>query len=69
MALRSFIGSIDPFELTTEEWIQYFKRFQNFHKANKIEDNNQKAALLLKVMGAGTYKLLQNLAAPADVNT
>ena len=51
----------------TEEWIQYFKRFQNFLKANKIEGNEQKTALLLTVMGAGMYKLSQNLAAPADV--
>ena len=61
-----FVGAPEPFDLSKgADWKLYTQRFEHFAKANKIDDD-QKKHLLLALMGAPTYKLLANLAAPTE---
>ena len=58
------IGSIEQFEAGTSDWPSYAARLDQFIAANEIEDP-RKVATLLTVIGSPTFKLLQNLLAPA----
>ena len=61
-----FVGAPEPFDLSKgADWKLYTQRFEHFVKANKVEDD-QKKHLLLALVGAPTYKLLANLAAPTE---
>ena len=58
------IGSIEQFDAGTSGWPSYAARLDQFIAANGIEDP-RKVATLLTVIGSPTFKLLQNLLAPA----
>ncbi len=61
-----FVGAPESFILSKgADWKLYTQRFEHFAKANKVEDDQRKH-LLLALMGAPTYKLLANLAAPTE---
>ncbi len=63
--MTATVGRIDEFDATKEEWTQYVERLEYFFVVNGIAGAEQKRAVLLMVMGATAYKLLQNLIAPA----
>ena len=61
-----FVGAPEPFDLSKgADWKLYTQRFEHFVKANTVEDD-QKKHLLLALVGAPTYKLLANFAAPTE---
>ena len=60
-------GNIESFDANNEEWPQYVERLQYFIEANSITDTDKKCAVFLLVVGPTTYKLLQNLLAPAKL--
>ncbi len=58
-----FIGHMDPFDESAEQWATYIERFEQFVSANDISEEKQ-VAVLLSVMGSSTYGLLRSLIAP-----
>lgn len=58
-----FIGHMDAFDESAEQWATYIERFEQFVAANDIAEEKQ-VAVLLSVMGASTYGLLRSLIAP-----
>ena len=62
--MTSYLGAPEPFNASNDEWQLYVQRFEHFLLANKISDSDEKCHLLLALMGAPTFKLLANLAAP-----
>lgn len=59
----SFVGKIEAFDSTTEDWETYIERVELYFTANDVEEE-KKVATLLSLMGAKTYSLLRNLLAP-----
>ena len=59
-----YLGAPEPFNASNDDWQLYVQRFEHFLLANKISDSDEKCHLLLALMGAPTFKLLANLAAP-----
>lgn len=59
----SFVGKIEAFDSTTEDWETYIERVELYFTANDVEEE-KKVATLLSLMGAKTYILLRNLLAP-----
>ena len=62
--MTSYLGALEPFNASNDEWQLYIQHFEHFLLANKISDSDEKCHLLLALMGAPTFKLLANLAAP-----
>ena len=62
--MTSYLGAPEPFNASNNEWQLYVQRFEHFLLANKISHSDKKCHLLLALMGAPTFKLLANLAAP-----
>lgn len=58
-----FIGQMDAFDESAEQWATYIERFEQFVSANDIADE-KRVAVLLSVMGSSTYGLLRSLIAP-----
>lgn len=54
-----FIGHMDAFDESAEQWATYVERFEHFVSANDIA-NDKRVAVLLSVMGSSTYGLLQS---------
>ena len=52
------------FYLQKEDWISYSEWLQASFAANEIEDGDKKKAILLSVVSAETYQLMQSLVAP-----
>ena len=63
MASWGFIGHIDTFDESVEQWATYVERFEHFVLANEIEED-KRVVVLLSVVGAKTYGLLRSLIAP-----
>ena len=54
-------GSMPPFNPGCEDWRSYVERLDNYFKANKVDDADQKTAILLTVCGSKTYNLVRSL--------
>ena len=65
MATLNAIGTIGPFQPSTEDWKAYTERLELFFVANGIEDAAKSHATLLTVCGPSTYGLIRDLLAPA----
>ena len=61
----SLYGSIGEFVEANESWTQYVERFEQFFKANDINDDGKKAAIFLSTIGPTAYHMLAYLLAPA----
>ena len=57
------IGKIEHFQIG-EDWESYEEHLQQYFKANKITDADQKIAVFLTAVGSHLYKLLRNLVSP-----
>jgi len=62
--LIATLGKTDEFHNSKEDWREYEKCLTQFFLANSIEAAEKKRAVLLSVIGSGTYKLLRNLLSP-----
>ena len=62
--MAGVIGSIGPFDESTEQWGSYTERFEYFVEANGIEDVKL-VPTFLSVMGPKTFNLLRSLVQPA----
>ena len=54
-------GSMKAFNLQAEDWTIYAERLQHYLVVNGVKDAGKKRAILLRVCGAPTYKLLCSL--------
>ena len=63
--MTSYVGALQPFNVSNDEWVLYIQRFEHFILANKIENNDEKCHLLLALVGAPTYKVLASLCTKA----
>ena len=57
-------GTISVFSGSQEIWMTYVERLQQYLAANKIEDADQRRAVLLSVCGPATYRLIRSLVSP-----
>ena len=58
-------GSIGHFDSSTEDWISYSERLEQYFIANDVKEGNKKRAILLSNCGPQTYQLLKSLLTPA----
>ena len=58
------IGKIHPFRPEQDDWNMYVERLDHLFVANGITGADKKRAILLSVIGDGTYKVLSSLLAP-----
>ena len=65
MAATGTLGSVDEFDGTKDDWLQYIERLEHFFAANGIDDAAKKRAVLLSVVGAATYKILRSIVSPS----
>ena len=59
----TIIGSLEPFDPDTDNWLAYTERLEQFFSVNGIADG-KKVVTLLTVIGKKAYDLLRNLLAP-----
>ena len=64
----AYLGTISEFSNTQESWTTYVERLGQYLAANKIEDADQRRAILLSVCGPATYRLIRNLVSPKKPN-
>ena len=64
----AIIGSLEPFDPDTDNWLAYTERLEQFFSVNRIADD-KKVATLLTVIGKKAYDLLRNLLAPEKPST
>ena len=57
-------GQIGEFNSQREDWMSYSERLEEYFIANDIKSAEKKKAILLSVVGADTYQLMQSLIAP-----
>ena len=57
------IGVIGPFDHTTDDWVEYTERIEQYFQANDIRAEKH-VAVLLSAMGGKSYSLLRSLTAP-----
>ncbi|CAL9701112.1 unnamed protein product [Knipowitschia caucasica] len=57
------VGSMDPFDSTTDDWVEYTERVSQYFVANDIAAEKH-VAVLLSAMGGKSYGLLRSLTAP-----
>ena len=58
-------GTISEFFSAQETWAPYIEHLEQYLAANKVEDADQRRAILLSVCGPATYRrLIHNLASP-----
>ena len=62
--LKMNVTVFGEFDGTKEEWTQYVECLKHFFVANDIAYEGKKRAVLLSVVAASTYALLQNLVSP-----
>ena len=62
--MAGVIGSIGPFDESTEQWSSYTERFGYFVAANEIQDDKL-VPIFLSVIGPKTFNLLRSLLQPA----
>ena len=58
-------GTVDEFISAQGDWTSYTERLSLYFAANDVTEAGKQRAILLSVCGAPTYKLIQNLVAPA----
>ena len=69
MATRmSYLRNVGEFNKNKEEWQLYVDRLEQFFAANDIA-NEKKVPLMLSVIGAETYRLLNHSVFPAKPKT
>lgn len=66
--MASYIGKLDAFDSSAEDWSTYIERAEQFFAANEIDDAKL-VPVLLSAMGGKAYSLLRNLTAPAKPAT
>ena len=57
-------GSVGVFDSSQEEWNEYAERLMHYFVANDIVAEEKRRAILLTVVGPGTFRLLKTLASP-----
>ena len=57
-------GTISVFSSSQETWTTHVERLQQYLAANKIEDADQRRAVLLSMCGPATYRLIRSLVSP-----
>ncbi|CAI5694547.1 unnamed protein product [Oreochromis niloticus] len=62
--MAGVIGSIGPFDESTEQWSSYTERFGYFVAANDVQDDKW-VPIFLSVIGPKTFNLLRSLLQPA----
>ena len=60
----AYLGTISEFSSSQESWMAYVERLVQYLATNKIEDADQRRAILLSVCGPATYRLIRNLVSP-----
>ncbi len=60
----SFVGSMEQFDPSEEDWPRYVSRFEQFLLVNDVTAAKKKVALLVTTMGPKTYRLLEGLVLP-----
>ena len=58
-----YIGRLDAFDSSTEDWNTYIERLEQFFAANEVEEDKY-VPVLLSAMGGKAYSLLRSLTAP-----
>ena len=58
-------GSLSEYESSQGTWSEYIERLELYFEANDVDSAEKKRAILLNACGAGMYKLIRSLAAPA----
>ena len=61
----SLLGTLEKFELQTDNWLEYVERIEQYFIANAIDEADKKRGILLTVIGSETYSLLRSLISPA----
>lgn len=61
--MAGYIGKIDAFDSTADDWIMYIERLEQYFTVNDIANEKQVPALL-SAMGGKAYSLLRSLTAP-----
>ena len=64
----SYLENVGEFSKDKEEWQLYVDRLEQFFAANDIANEN-KVPLMLNVIGAETYRLLNGFVFPAKPKT
>ena len=62
--MTALVGSIGPFDSTTESWEQYAERLGHFFSANGITNADRQRSILLSEVGPSTYALVSSLVSP-----
>lgn len=63
----ALIGSMDKFNVKSDEWLVYQEQLEQFFEVNNIKDSQtekKRVAALLSLIGADTYKVLRDLCTP-----
>ena len=63
----ALFGRMDEFIAEKEDWEQYTLRLESFFKVNRVQDAEEKKALLFTVIGPVALRLLRSLIAPDRV--
>ena len=62
--MAGYLGRIDEFDENVESWDCYTKRVEQFFKANKITEDDQKVAILITSVGSRKYQELRDTVSP-----
>ena len=65
LGIMSLLGTLEKFELQTDNWLEYVERIEQYFIANAIDSADKKRGILLTVIGSETYSLLRSLISPA----
>ena len=60
-----FIGSMESFESSKEDWHNYQRRLEIWMKADKIEDED-KVNVFLAMIGPAAFEVVTNYVSPDD---
>ena len=62
--MAGYLGRIDEFDENVESWDCYTERVEQFFKANKITEDDQKVAVLITSVGSRKYQELRDTVSP-----
>ncbi len=62
--MTTMVGTVSPFDGTSQLWDEYIKMLVYFFQANEIEGADKKKAVVLSGVGVSTYSLLRSLLCP-----
>ena len=60
----TLIGSVERFDINSDNWLEYVERVEQYFIANEIEAEAKKKGILLTVIGGEAYTLLRSLTEP-----